>query len=84
MNERVRQQASKRLPVYELFSLPEDQPEPISVQDKRMLAKNYLLTRLSTMPLLVDNDCWASFLVEIDLYPTDLQLAFKDVVKKRK
>lgn len=81
---KLRQQASKRLPVYDLFSLPENQPEPVSVRDNRMLAKNYLLTRLSTTPLLVDNDCWANFLVETDLYPTDLQLAFKDLAKEEK
>lgn len=81
---KLRQQASKRLPVYDLFSSPEDQPEPVNVRDNRMLARKYLLTRLSSTPLLVDNDCWANFLVETELYPTDLQLAFKDLIKEEK
>lgn len=81
---KLRQQASKRLPVYDLFSSPEDQPEPVNVRDNRMLARKYLLTRLSSTPLLVDNDCWANFLVETELYPTDLQLAFKDLIKEER
>ncbi|HCF5179761.1 TPA: three-Cys-motif partner protein TcmP [Pseudomonas aeruginosa] len=81
---KLRRQSSKRLPVNDLFSSPEDQPEPVNVRDNRMLAKKYLLTRLSATPLLVDNDCWASFLEETDLYPTDLQLAFKDLAKEGK
>lgn len=81
---KLRQQASKRLPVYDLFSSAEDQPEPVNIRDNRMLAKKYLLTRLSSTPLLVDNDCWANFLVETELYPTDLQLAFKELIKEEK
>ncbi|MEE1878643.1 three-Cys-motif partner protein TcmP [Pseudomonas soli] len=81
---KLRQQASKRLPVYDLFSSPEDQPESVNIRDNRMLARKYLLTRLSSTPLLVDNDCWANFLVETELYPTDLQLAFKDLIKEEK
>lgn len=81
---KLRQQSSKRPPVYDLFSSPEDQPEPINVRDNRMLARKYLLTRLSATPLLLDNDCWANFLAESDLYPTDLQLAFKDLAKEGK
>ncbi|WP_409262088.1 three-Cys-motif partner protein TcmP [Pseudomonas putida] len=79
---KLRQQSSKRLPVYDLFSSTEAQPDPVNVRDNRMLAKKYLLTRLSDTPLLLDNDCWANFLEETDLYPTDLQLAFKDLVKE--
>jgi len=81
---KLRQQSSRRLPVYDLFSSPEDQPEPVNVRDNRMLARKYLLTRLSATPLLLDNDCWANFLEESDLYPTDLQLAFKDLAKEGK
>ena len=81
---KLRQQSSKRPPIYDLFSSPENQPEPVNVRDNRMLAKKYLLTRLSATPLLLDNDCWAKFLEESDLYPTDLQLAFKDLAKEGK
>lgn len=81
---KLRQQSSKRPPVYDLFSSPEDQPEPVNVRDNRMLARKYLMTRLSATPLLLDNDCWANFLEESDLYPTDLQLAFKDLAKEGK
>ncbi|UUQ67774.1 three-Cys-motif partner protein TcmP [Pseudomonas fuscovaginae UPB0736] len=81
---KLRQQSSKRLPVYDLFSSPEDQPEPVNVRDNRMLARKYLLTRLSATPLLLDNYCWANFLEESDLYPTDLQLAFKELTKEGK
>lgn len=81
---KLRQQSSKRLPVCDLFSSPEDQPEPVNVRDNRMLARKYLLTRLSATPLLLDNDCWANFLEESDLYPTDLQLAFKELAKEGK
>ncbi|WP_110970690.1 three-Cys-motif partner protein TcmP [Pseudomonas huaxiensis] len=81
---KLRQQSSRRLPVNDLFSSPEDQPEPVNVRDNRMLARKYLLTRLSATPLLLDNDCWANFLEESDLYPTDLQLAFKELAKEGK
>ncbi|MBD8711295.1 three-Cys-motif partner protein TcmP [Pseudomonas sp. CFBP 13715] len=76
---RLRQQAIKRLPIQDLFASSEDHTEMVSAEDNRFLAKNYILSRLTSSPLLIDNDCWASFLMETELYPTDLQLAFKEL-----
>lgn len=42
-------------------------------------AKEYLLTQLTTAPLLIDNECWARFLQETNLYPGDLQNAIKEL-----
>jgi hypothetical protein len=49
--------------------------------DNRMMAKQYLLKRLSKQPIMVDYETWADFLEESDLYPGDLQAAMKELVK---
>lgn len=42
-------------------------------------AKEYLLKQLTVNPLLIDNECWARFLQETNLYPCDLQHAMKEL-----
>lgn len=81
---KLRQQTEKRPLISDLFASSDDQPDLVILQDNRMLAKRFILERLSPTPLLIDNDCWARFLEETDLYPTDLQLGFKDLVKEGK
>ncbi|WLG62264.1 three-Cys-motif partner protein TcmP [Pseudomonas sp. FP1762] len=81
---KLRNQSSKRAPIDDLFGTIEEPPETTGAQDNRTLAKTYLLTKLSTSPMLIDNECWAGFLEETDLYPTDFQLAFKELVKDGK
>lgn len=48
--------------------------------DNRLMAREYLLARLSKQPLLLDLDKWAEFLEESDLYPSDFQMAAKELV----
>ncbi|ERU97060.1 TPA: three-Cys-motif partner protein TcmP [Pseudomonas aeruginosa] len=56
--------------------------ESLHPQDNRFSAKEYLLEKLSDKkPLLLDYEQWASFLEESDLYPSDFQLALKDLLK---
>lgn len=56
--------------------------EGLHPQDNRFSAKEYLLRKLSDKtPLLLDYEQWASFLEESDLYPSDFQLALKDLLK---
>lgn len=81
---KLRHQSSKRAPIDDLFGTIEEPPEATGAQDNRTLAKSYLLTKLSASPMLIDNECWAGFLEETDLYPTDFQLAFKELVKEGK
>ncbi|PHN33229.1 three-Cys-motif partner protein TcmP [Pseudomonas sp. ICMP 460] len=81
---RLRHQSSKRAPIDDLFGTIEEPPEATGAQDNRTLAKTYLLTKISASPMLIDNECWAGFLEETDLYPTDFQLAFKELVKEGK
>ncbi len=50
--------------------------------DNRMMAKAYLLGHLSEEPTLIDLEKWADFLEESDLYPGDLQMAMKELVKE--
>ncbi len=49
--------------------------------DNRMMAKQYLLDRLSKEPILIDDETWADYLEESDLYPGDFQMAMKELVK---
>jgi len=49
--------------------------------DNRYMAKDYLLKQLSKNPIVIDFEKWANFLEESDLYPSDLQLAIKELVK---
>lgn len=49
--------------------------------DNRYMAKQYLLNYLSEEPVLIDTDKWADLLEESDLYPSDFQVAMKEMVK---
>lgn len=49
--------------------------------DNRYMAKQYLLSYLSEEPTIIDFDKWADFLEESDLYPSDFQIAMKELVK---
>ncbi|WP_440057321.1 three-Cys-motif partner protein TcmP [Pseudomonas fragariae (ex Marin et al. 2024)] len=81
---KLRHQSSKRAPIDDLFGTIEEPSEATGAQDNRTLAKTFLLTKLSASPMLIDNECWAGFLEETDLYPTDFQLAFKELMKEGK
>lgn len=48
----------------------------------RVMARDYLLNRLSKEPTLIDINMWADFLEDSDLYPSDLQLAMKELVSE--
>ncbi len=82
---RLRLQSAKS-PMGDLFdSAPESQSKSGSEnygRDNRLSARAYLLGRLSSTPLLIDNDCWSSFLEETELYPSDLQHAFRELAKE--
>lgn len=80
---KLRHQSSKRAPVDDLFGGFEE-PEVMHAQDNRTLAKTYVLAQLSSGALLIDNECWAGFLEQTDFYPSDFQLAFKELVKEGK
>lgn len=82
---RLRQQMESSV-TQDLFA-PDAEASPfsdITIEDNRISAKKYLMQRLSNIPLLIDYECWASFLQETDLYPSDFQLAFKELVKEGK
>lgn len=67
-------------PILDLFAEHDTDQCVAEAEDNRHLASRFLLTRLSTEPLLIDYECWASFLEESNLYPTDLQLAMKELI----
>ncbi|MEE9422762.1 MAG: three-Cys-motif partner protein TcmP [Gammaproteobacteria bacterium] len=50
--------------------------------NNKLQARQYLLGQLSKEPTLIDCDKWADFLEESDLYPSDLQIAMKELVKE--
>lgn len=50
--------------------------------DNRLEAKQYLLSILSTTPTLIDYEKWADFLEVTDLYPSDFQMAMKELVNE--
>lgn len=78
---RLRAQINKS-PIGDLFGPEQDSVVVEKPVDNRLAAKSFLLGRLSTLPLLIDYECWAEFLEQTDLYPTDLQLAFRELVKE--
>jgi three-Cys-motif partner protein len=49
-------------------------------EDNRLEAKEFLLSVLSPQPLLIDLNLWASWLEKTDLYPTDFQMAMKELI----
>jgi len=48
--------------------------------DNRLAARQFLLKTLSEIPTLIDRELWADILEKSDLYPSDFQLAMKDLV----
>lgn len=48
----------------------------------KLAARQYLLDKLSKVPTLIDNDLWADYLEDSDLYPGDFNAAMKDMVKE--
>lgn len=67
-------------PVSDLFAMDDAAEHCITATDNRLLAKQFLLKKLSITPVLVDYDLWATWLEESDLYPSDLQLGMKELV----
>jgi len=52
--------------------------------DNRFGAKRYLLKKISKEGTLIDYELWSHFLEETEYYPTDFQLAMKDLLKEDK
>ena len=70
-------------PMDDLFgSIVCEQPTIKNYTDNRLTAKAFLLDKLSGTPLLIDNEVWADFLEETDLYPKDFQQAMIELVKE--
>lgn len=69
-------------PINDLFAGGDDSAALVEVKpaDNRLSARDYLLRQLSSHPLLIDYECWSRFLEETDLYPSDFQLAFKNLL----
>lgn len=78
---RLRQQIEGSA-THDLFTIDTETsiPDKMAITDNRLSAKKYLLRRLSNIPLLIDYECWATFMEETDLYPSDFQLAFKELL----
>jgi len=55
-------------------------PDNHEYSDNKYAAKKYLMEKLSTEPMLIDIDRWASFLEDSDFYPIDYQMAIKELV----
>lgn len=54
------------------------------ISDNHLQAREYLLGKLSERAMRIDIRCWADFLEDSDLYPTDFQHAMKQLVKEKK
>lgn len=67
-------------PITDLFAAEDDVTQCIPATDNRLSAKVFLLKKLTRTPLLIDNECFATFLEESDLYPTDFQQAMKELL----
>jgi len=56
--------------------------ETVAEKNNKFQAKYYLEQKLSEVPhLLIDIDCWADILEDTGLYPTDFQLAMKELYR---
>jgi hypothetical protein len=64
----------------DLFAAHDSDQCIADAEDNRHLASRFLLTKLNADPLLIDYECWASFLEESNLYPSDLQLGMKELI----
>jgi len=67
-------------PVLDLFATDDASDQCINATDNRLLAKQFLLKKLSTTPVLIDYECWALWLDESNLYPSDLQFGMKELI----
>jgi len=67
-------------PVLDLFAMEDAADQCITATDNRLLAKQFLLKKLSVTPVLIDYDCWALWLDESNLYPSDLQFGMKELL----
>lgn len=66
-------------PVLDLFA-DNAADQYITATDNRLLAKQFLLKKLSATPVLIDYECWALWLDESNLYPSDLQFGMKELI----
>ncbi len=68
----------------DLFAESNYEQENIETRmDDQGNATQFLLSVLSSKnPLLIDNECWADFLENTDLYPGDLQKAMKGLLQE--
>ncbi|MBL4705531.1 MAG: three-Cys-motif partner protein TcmP, partial [Flavobacteriales bacterium] len=85
--QRITQQETKlrkqqeSAPILDLFA-DEEVEVNIKPEDNRCAAKSYLLKTITDKPCLIDYETWSRFLEDTDLYPTDFQLAMKELVKE--
>jgi three-Cys-motif partner protein len=82
-NETLLLKQFEAVPITDLFAADEDATQCIVATDNRLSAKEFLLKKLTHDPLLIDNECFAKFLEESDLYPTDFQQAMKQLIDKK-
>jgi three-Cys-motif partner protein len=68
------------MPITDLFAAEDDMTQCVEATDNRLSAREFLLKKLGDKPLLIDNECFAGFLEDSDLYPSDFQLAMKDLI----
>ncbi|NOX28167.1 MAG: three-Cys-motif partner protein TcmP [Gammaproteobacteria bacterium] len=80
-NENKLRQQIGQSPMEDLFGV-ESRVGDSFIADDRPFAKEYLLKRLSSSPILIDAEIWADFLEETDLYPKDFQMAMKELIKE--
>lgn len=64
--------------------LPTDDKAAQEALDNTALAKQHLLAKLSSGPLLIDHDCWADMLEEANCYPKDFQRAMKELLNEQR
>ncbi len=70
-------------PITDLFAAEGDVTQCIPATDNRLSAIVFLLKKLTRTPLLIDNERFATFLEESDLYPTDFQQAMKELLDSK-
>lgn len=78
---KLRKQQEKQ-PITDLFA-DEEVEIDVEPEDNRLAAKDYLLKLFASGPLLIDYSTWSEILEQTDLYPTDFQLAMKELIKDR-
>jgi hypothetical protein len=87
MTQRITQQEIKlrkqqdNHPIEDLFA-DADVSFDVNPIDNRMAAKTYIMDKLKSGPLLIDYSLWSEFLEETDFYPSDFQMAIKELLKE--